>query len=123
MLILSLNFWRRADGIHFVSCPNFALYRNISGMTAFSNVSCYSTYKYLGDNHYTFFKKWGHFQLWLCSCSSICAAILSSFSLKLFTFSTFFHLFKLFLYSFLAFLDIHLSAFSTPSNIQLHVQL
>ena len=37
-----------------------------------------------------------HCHLWLCCCSSMCAAILSSFCLHPFTFSVFSHLFKLF---------------------------
>ena len=43
---------------------------------------------------------WGHFHLWLCSCSTMCAAILSSFCLQFSTFSAFFHLFELFLPSY-----------------------
>ena len=37
-------------------CPHFSLNRNKNDMSAFSHVSSHSPYRYLGDNHYSFFK-------------------------------------------------------------------
>ena len=68
-------------------CPHFALSRNINNMTAFSNSSCNSAYQYFGDNHHSLFKNCkslgGVFPFIpygdISSCSTMCAAILSSF--------------------------------------------
>ena len=57
MLILSLGFWRRADSTCFVSRSATIIFHSPEikhDITDFSNVSCYSIYKYFGDNHDTF---------------------------------------------------------------------
>ena len=63
MLILSLGFWRRADSTCFVSRSAAVIFHSPeikNDITDFSNVSCYSIYKYFGDNHYIFYT---------CNCS------------------------------------------------------
>ena len=60
MLILSLNFWRRAEGTCFVSRSGVLIFHSTvikkkKDITEFSNVSCDSIYKYFVDKHYISF--------------------------------------------------------------------
>ena len=87
MLVFSLNFWRRADSSYFVShSATLIFHSKIKKTSRSSAMSPVNQYINILVITITFFPQivwvlevfshsflWGHFQLWLCYCSSICA--------------------------------------------------
>ena len=114
MLILSLIFWRRADSTccvsrsaaHIFHCTEIKKTSHNSAMsspTLYMNIWAititlfFKIQRNLEAFSHSFL--WGHFQLWLCYCSSICAAIETVHLFKVFQHSYFsaflpFQLFK-----------------------------
>ena len=131
MLILSLHFWRRADSTCFVSHSAALIFHSteIKKTSQSSALSPITQYINILAITIIFFSPriaevwqvfphsflWGHFQLWPCYCSSICAARGTVHIFKLLQLSYFsafqpFQLFQIFI-------------FLPSSYIQLYVQL
>ena len=87
MLILSLNFWRRADSARFVSRSGALIFHSTEKTSQSSAMSSVTQYIHILLITITFLSRmaevseafshsflWGHFHLWFCYCSSISAA-------------------------------------------------
>ena len=117
MLILGLNFWR-ADGTCFIFSSGVLIFHSteITTTSQSSAMSPLTQYIHILPITILFFSKmagvwevfshsflWAHFQLWLCYCSSMCAARETVHLFKLFQPSYFsayqpFHPFKIFIF-------------------------